>query len=165
MKKILCLALAGLLLLGLCGAALAVPKLSETLFDYAKATLTCLAAGSYDKIVTNLPFSDVSPSADEWARFANGNFSALNGTEPQTRYAVAYWTGRVWKVAVPVSEPDNSGVETLVLSSEDGSSFNGYGCMSWGDVEKEYQSSDYVNWNREYADSTSAVVEADVDRD
>ena len=64
---------------------------------------------------------------------------------------------------MPVSEPNDSSVETLVLTSEDGSSFNGYGCMSWGDVENEYLSSDYVSWNREYAGSTSAVIEADVD--
>lgn len=163
MKKVLCITLIGLLLLGLTSVAFAVPKLSENMFDYAKATLSCLASGSYDKIVTSLPFSDVSPSADEWARFANGNFSDLSGTEPQTRYAVAYWSGRVWKVAVPVSEPNDSSVETLVLTSEDGSSFNGYCCMSWGDVENEYLSSDYVSWNREYAGSTSAVIEADVD--
>ena len=75
MKKVLCITLIGLLLLGLTSVAFAVPKLSENMFDYAKATLSCLASGSYDKIVTSLPFSDVSPSADEWARFANGNFS------------------------------------------------------------------------------------------
>lgn len=163
MKKKILSVLIALTLIGLCGSAMAVPKLSESLFDYAKATITCLAAGSYDKIVTNLPFSDVSPSADEWERFAKGNFSDLCGSAPQTRYIVAYWTGRVWKVAVPVSEPDSSNVETLVLTSEDGSSFNGYGCMSWGDVKSEYSTSDYVSWTHEYADSTSAVIEADVE--
>ena len=74
MKKVLCITLIGLLLLGLTSVAFAVPKLSENMFDYAKATLSCLASGSYDKIVTSLPFSDVSPSADEWARFARRQF-------------------------------------------------------------------------------------------
>ena len=163
MKKILLSVLIFLTLISLCCSALAVPKLSESLFDYAKATINCLASGSYDKIVTNLPFSDVSPSADEWERFAKGNFTSLSGAQPQTQYIVAYWTGRVWKVAVPVSEPSSSDVETLVLTSEDGSSFNGYGCMSWGDVEAEYSVSDYVSWTHEYADTTSAVIEADVE--
>ena len=163
MKRKKYIAMVALMLLALCGNALAVPKLSESLFDYAKATITCLASGSYDKIVTNLPFSDVSPSADEWERFAKGNFSNLTGSDPQTRYIVAYWTGRAWKVAVPVSEPSSSGIETLVLTSEDGSSFNGYGCMSWGDVKSEYSASDYVSWTHEYEDSTSAVIEADID--
>ena len=162
MKKFLCFALLAALLIAAAAPALAdVPSLNSKMFDYAKAALKCLASGDYDRVVTGLPFSGLSPSADEWRSFAQGSFLTLSGAIPQTQYAVAYWTGWVWRVAVPVSEPNSGSVETLVLTSEDGSSFTGYGCLSWDSVCAEYQSSDYVLWNDEYSASTSAIVEND----
>lgn len=159
MKRLIsCMLIAAVLL---CTAAQAeVPSLSEKLFKYAKSALSCLASGEYDKVVTGLPFSDISPSADELRSFAQGSFSSLPGN-PQSKYAVAYWTGRAWKIAVPVSEPASGNVETLVLISEDGSSFTGYGCTSWGKVEGEYRNSNYVSWNDEYNASTSVIIESD----
>lgn len=162
MKKLLiCTLIAALLTVCAATALAEVPSLSESLFKYAKGALTSLASGAYDKVVTSLPFSDVSPSADEWRNFAQGSFSSLSGASPQTKYAVAYWVGSVWKVAVPVSEPSSGSVETLVLISEDGSTFTGYGCSSWSSVSSEYQGSKYVVWNDEYNASTSVVVESD----
>ena len=160
MKKIIsCFLIAAMLL---CAAAQAeVPSLSEKLFKYAKGALSCLASGEYDKVVTTLPFSDISPSADEWRSFAQGSFSTLSG-KPQSKYAVAYWTGRAWKIAVPVAEPASGSVETLVLVSEDGSTLSGYGCTSWSKVKGEYQNSNYVSWNEEYNASTSVLIESDV---
>lgn len=160
MKKILCSVLVAVLLLTAAASA-EVPSLSESLFKCAKGTLTALASGSYDKIVTSVPFSGVSPSADEWENFARGSFSDLTGSSPQTKYAVAYWNGSIWKVAVPVSEPSSGSVETLVLLSEDGETVTGYACNSWSRVQGEYESSSYVKWNSEYNSSTSAVVEMD----
>jgi len=153
-----------LAMLACCAAAHAeVPKLKESMFKYAKNTLACLASGAYDKIVTSVPFSDLSPSADEWRDFAENSFDALSGASPQKKYAVAYWTGRVWEIAVPVSEPSNEDVEVLILISEDGKSFTGYACSDWGSVEEEYQDADYVQWNDEYNGSTSVVIEFDED--
>lgn len=162
MKKFLsCLLIAAVLLGCACCAHAEVPALSESLFKYAKGALTCLASGEYDKVVTTLPFSDISPSADEWRSFAQGSFSSLTGSSPQTKYAVAYWTGRFWQVAVPVSEPSSGGVESLVLTSEDGRTFIGYGCSTWKKIQAGYESSSYVSWNKEYNASTSVVVEFD----
>lgn len=162
MKKILTYTLIAALLAVCAATAFAeVPSLSESLFKYAKGAITSLAAGAYDKVVTSLPFSDVSPSADEWRSFAQGSFSSLSGASPQTKYAVAYWVGSVWKIAVPVSEPSSGSVETLVLISEDGSTFTGYGCSSWSSVCSEYQGSKHVVWNDEYSSTTSVVVESD----
>lgn len=162
MKKILiCFLVALMILSSLLVANAEVPSLSESLFSYAKKALTNLASGDYDKVVTNLPFSDVSPSADEWRNFTEGSFSSLSGSSPQTKYAVAYWTGRMWEIAVPVSEPSSGNVETLILISEDGESFVGYGCSTWSSVCSEYESSNHVIWNEEYNASTSAVVEND----
>jgi len=161
MKKIISCILLAVLLFACTAAHAEVPSLSESLFKYAKTAITALAAGDYEKVVTGLPFSDVSPSAGEWRSLAEGSFSSLSGASPQTKYAVAYYTGSIWKVAVPVSKPDSGSVETLVLLSEDGKTFTGYGCTSWKKVEGEYQSSSYVSWNDEYNASTSVVIEND----
>ena len=162
MKKFLCCALLAALLVAAAAPALAeVPALDPQMFTYAKAALSCLATGDYDRVVTGLPFSGLSPSADEWRSFAQGAFTDLAGSTPQSKYAVAYWTGRIWRVAVPVSEPNALSVETLVLTSEDGSSFTGYACLTWESVSTEYQSADYVSWKDEYSASTSAIVEYD----
>ena len=161
MKKLICCTLIVILAVMSASALAEVPSLSEGLFRYAKGALVSLASGAYDKVVTSLPFSDVSPSADEWRSFARGSFSSLTDGDPQTKYAVAYWTGRAWKVAVPVSTPDSGSVETLVLLSEDGSTFSGYACASWSSVCSEYQNSNYVVWNDEYNASVSAIVEPD----
>lgn len=160
MKKLLsCLLIATLIL---CFAAQAeVQQLNEKMFKYAKNTLSCLASGAYDKIVTSAPFSGLSPSADEWRSFAEGSFDGLSGSSPQKKYAVAYWTGRCWEIAVPVSEPSSDSVEALVLSSEDGRSFTGYACATWGEVCEDYHRADYVQWNEEYIGSTSVTIEFD----
>ena len=162
MKRFLSYILIAAVLFCVAAAQAEVPSLSEKMFKYAKAALSCLATGEYDKVVTSLPFSDISPSADEWRSFAQGSFSSLSG-KPQSKYAVAYWTGREWKIAVPVAETASDSVETFVLVSEDGSSFSGYGCTSWSKVNVEYQNSSYVSWNEEYNASTSVVIESDED--
>lgn len=162
MKKLISCMLVMLILLGSAACA-QVPTLSENLFKYAKNALKCLAAGDYQKVVTSLPFSDVSPSAKEWSGFAEGSFASLSGEKPQTDYAVAYWTGNTWKVAVPLKAPVSGDVETFVLVSEDGGSFSGYGCSNWGSIQKEYQKSDYVSWDKEYNNSTSVVIEFDAE--
>ncbi len=162
--KLLMAIVSALIALMLCASACAdVPPLSDQLFGCAKDAITALAAGEYDRMVTSMPYSDISPSADEWQSFANGAFSSLVGSNPQTYYAVAYRNGRCWKIAVPVSEPNSDDVEALVLVSEDGNTVCGYGRSMWGQIRSEYQSSDYVKWNHEYVSSTSAVIEADVD--
>lgn len=161
-KKAFCYLLCMALLLICTASAFAqAPSLSSNLFKYAKEALVTLANGDYQKVVTLLPFSGISPSADEWRSLAEDGFSSLSGASPQTRYAVAYQIGNVWKIAVPIATPDNSSVETLVLLSEDGQSFTGYGCTSWKKVMSELENSDYVSWNEEYNPSTSVIVEND----
>ena len=152
MKKILCLIVAGLLL---CSTALAAPHLSDRLFNCAKQAVGYLASGEYERLVTLLPFSDVAPSASEWQSFA-GNFASLSGV--QKDYAVAYWTGSVWKVAVPLHNPDNGSVEVLMLSSDDGSTFCGYRYSTWSQVESECAGSDHITWNKEYMGGSPLII-------
>ena len=153
MKKLICVALA-LLLIG--STALAgAPKLSSGLFSSAKKAVGYLASGEYERLVTLLPFSDVSPSASDWESFAD-NYSDLSHI--QSDYAVAFWTGSIWVVAVPLQVPDSGSVEVLALSSDDGDSFNGYRYATWSQIEKAYSSSDRVKWDREYVGENATVV-------
>lgn len=152
MKKWICLTLA-LLLIG--ASALAAPQLSDSLFLSAKQAVGYLASGEYERLVTLLPFSDVAPSASEWESFA-ANYADLSNV--QSDYAVAFYTGSIWVVAVPVQVPDSGSVEVLALSSEDGAAFNGYRYGTWSQVEAAIQQSDRVIWNEEYVGGTPTVV-------
>lgn len=153
MKKLLCVALV-LLLIGTTAFARA-PKLSNSLFGSAKKAVGYLSSGEYERLVTLLPFSDIAPSASEWESFAD-NYDDLS--HPQSDYAVAFWTGSIWVVAVPIQVPDSGSVEVLALSSEDGDTFNGYRYTTWSRVEKALGDSDRVQWNREYVGDSATVV-------
>ena len=155
MKKTMTVVTALALLLIGATALAAAPQLDDGLFLSARKAMGCLSSAEYERVVTLLPFSDVAPSAAEWERFA-GNFSTLDNA--QTDYAVAYWTGSLWKLAVPAQNPDSGDVEVLVLSSEDGSSFTGYRYATWDQVETDLGSSDHVTWNKEYVGSAPVVV-------
>ena len=153
MKKTLCVMLA-LLLIG--STALAdAPQLNSALFSAAKQAVAYLASGEYERLVTLLPFSGVAPGAAEWERFA-GIYSNLS--DIQSDYAVAYWSGGVWVVAVPLQVPDSGSVEVLALSSEDGSTFNGYHYCTWSQVESAYSQSSHVQWDGEYVGETPTVI-------
>jgi len=153
MKKILCLIMIAILLIPAAFADSA-PKLDNDLFAYTKKALACLASGEYERLVSNLPFSDVSPSASEWQSFAE-NFSDLSA--PQSEYSVAYWNGLCWNIAVPVHEPSEANVEVMVLTSFDGLSFSGYRYDVWESIQAEYSTSEHVSWNKEYSGSAPMV--------
>ena len=153
MKKLICVMLA-LLLIGACALADA-PQFSSALFSSAKQAVGYLASGEYERLVTLLPFSDVAPSADEWKSFA-GNYSDFSNI--QSDYAVAFYASGIWVVAVPLQVPESGSVEVLALSSEDGSTFNGYRYATWSQVESAYSQSSHVQWNDEYVSGTPTVV-------
>ena len=159
MKRNITIALALMLLCAAISAQAEVPQISDDLFSCAKKAVVYLSSGEYERLVTLLPFSGDAPSASEWQNFAEGNFSTLGG-DVQTDYSVAYWTGSCWKLAVPVTVPDSGSVETLVLTSDDGSSFSGYRYSTWSDVQSGYEASSYVSWSREYV-SVSPYIDGD----
>lgn len=158
MKRILSLVLILLLLISTVAYASEVPQISEELFTVAKQALTYLASGEYERLVTLLPFSDVSPSASEWKSFFEGNFTAIEDGAVQTEYAVAYWIGSAWNLAIPVSEPNEDTVETIVLTSSDGVSLTGYRFATWAEVKGEYLFASYVVWDKEYIESTPILA-------
>jgi len=160
MKKRLSFALILILLISFVPQGYAgTPQLSDTLFGSAKEALRCLASGEYERLVAILPFSGYSPSADEWRSFAQGNFSTLN-QGVQTEYAVAYWNGGHWKLAIPLETPSRGDVEVFLLQSQDGQTFCGYQYGRWANVYAEVQAAEHVTWNREYTD-TSLVISFD----
>lgn len=158
MKRILSLVLSLLLLISAVAYASEVPQFSEDLFTVAKQALTYLASGEYERLVTLLPFSDVAPSASEWKSFFEGNFTSIADGVVQTEYAVAYWIGSSWSLALPVSEPNDDSVETIVLTSSDGISFTGYRFATWAEVRGEYLFASYVVWDKEYIESTPILA-------
>ncbi len=157
MKRLIAISCAAVLLI-MCASALAeVPQFHNPLFSDGKNALVYLASGEYERLTTLLPFSNGSPEASEWQDFAQNNFTTLaNGV--QTDYSVAYWDGSNWNLAIPVSEPNDDSVETLVLISADGTAFDDYRYATWGDVRRGYESADYAIWNREYVSGNPVVT-------
>jgi len=153
MKRLITLMLA-LLLIGSCALAAGAPQLSGGLYSAAKQAVGYLASGEYERLVTLLPFSGTAPSASEWESFARNYRDTSN---IQRDYAVAYWTGSAWRIAVPLQVPSSGGVEVLMLISEDGSTLTGYRYATWSQVEGEYGSSDHILWNQEYVSGPPQV--------
>lgn len=155
MRRIICIVLC---VLSIATLALAdTPRLSDSLFTSAKKAVKYLSANEFDLLETKLPFGSASPSADQWESFS-GQFSHLDHV--QTDYAVAFWAGSSWVIAVPVQIPDSGSVEVLAFSSKDGAVFDDYRRAKWSQVEKAVNDSGRVIWNKEYV-GDSATIEAD----
>ncbi len=153
MKKTF-LTVMALLLVGTVALA-GAPKLSAGLFDSAKQALVILASGDYDGLSDRLPFSGDAPEAHQWQSLAE-SFADLSSV--QTDYAVGFWTGSIWVIAVPVQPPADGSVEVLAFSSEDGTSFNACRYATWKQIEKACGESRRVVWNQEYVGGSAMVV-------
>lgn len=133
MKRRLCgIAIALLLLLQL--SALAEPSLDRQLLSVARSAVGYLSSGEYERLVTLLPFSGISPGASEWERFSR-NYEDLSGGKASR--AVAYWLNDHWNIAAPVGNSK----EALILLSEDGSAFSGYRYATWSQIKREVERS------------------------
>lgn len=156
-KRVAMLFAALALSLSLCACAAAeagVPSIDDRMFKDAKQALVYFDAGDYDSAAALVGFAD----AEELRKFVEGNFTSI-GNGVQSEVSVAYWTGSAWELAVPVAEPSGSDVEVLILITSDGVSFSGYSYATWGDVEEEYATCDYVVWNEEYVPNMLQIVE------
>ncbi len=146
-RKILALILA---MLVFCASAYAAAKLDTQLIDNAKQALSLISYGEYKKAIKQLAFSKNAPTASELSEFASTSLSDLGYVTVQTDVAVAYRLDSGWRVAVPIEEPTYDSVQTLVLRSKDGQSFDAYKAMSWYEVESEAASADKVIWQEAY---------------
>ena len=143
-----------LLLVGTIALA-GAPKLSAGLFDSAKQALVSLASGDYDGLSDRLPFSGDAPDARQWQSLAE---SYADLSRVQTDYAIGFWTGNIWVIAVPVQPPADGSVEVLAFSSEDGTTFNACRYATWKQIESAYGKSSRVIWNQEYVGGSATVV-------
>lgn len=153
MKKT-CLTAIALLLVGTVALA-GAPKLSQGLFDSAKQALVALASGDYEGLSDLLPFSDSVPEAHQWQNLAE-SYADLGSV--QTDYAVGFWTGSIWVIAVPVQPPSDGSVEVLAFSSGDGKTFNACRYATWEQIESACSESNRVIWNKEYVGGSATVV-------
>ena len=138
------------------------PKLSSGLFDSAKQALVILSSGDYEGLSDRLPFSGDMPDARQWQSLAEG-FSDLSSV--QTDYAVGFWTGKLWVIAVPVQPPSDDSVEVLAFSSADGATFNACRYATWKQIESAFSDSSRVIWNQEYVGGSATVVADLVNQD
>ena len=153
MKKAF-LSVMALLLIGTVALA-GAPKLSQGLFDSAKQALVVLASGDYDALSDRLPFSGGVPDAKQWHSLAE-SYADLSSV--QTDYAVGFWTGNIWVIAVPVQPPADGSVEVLAFSSADGTTFNACRYATWKQIESACSESSRVIWNQEYVGGSATVV-------
>ena len=149
MKKTL-LAILALILVGTTALA-GAPKLSSGLIESAKQALVALSSCDYELLSERLPFSDAS----QWEHLAE-DYASLD--DVQTDYAVAFWTGNIWVIAVPVQPPSDESVEVLAFSSEDGVSLNACRHATWRQIEEAYSKSNRVVWDQEYVGGSAMVV-------
>ena len=99
-------------------------------------------------------------TADDFASYLQDNFYDLfNGTLQQD-VAVCYYDGETWTLAIPVLEPTDDNVETLLLTAADGRHFDGYACGRWGDAVSAADASENAVWSGDYQ-KNPVIVEPD----
>jgi hypothetical protein len=131
--------------------------MDDSLFDSAKEALTLMSYGEYAKALKKLDFAD-PPSEADFEDFVCFELDDVLTQSVQTDVAVSFRRGKKLYLAIPVEEPSSRDVETLVLSSANGTRFDGYRAASWGDVMKQVNADDGAVWNEPYDPGTLVVV-------
>lgn len=160
MKKLILIAVM-LAVFGACcaNAEGGIITMNDMLFSDAKQALRLFEEGDFEGAAEVLGFG----TADEFEKFIGGNYRTFGDEPVQTTVAVAWWNGKSWIMAVPLHEPCDPDVETLVLATDsiDCSTFCGYTFSTWGDVEAKLAQADYILWNEEYVDTKSMIIYMD----
>ena len=151
-KRIAALALCAALLLG--GAALARPD--DELFETGKKALGLLSYGEYDNAIKALGLPDIT--ADDLKAQMEKDFSLLFQGTVQTKVAVMFREDRDWYLAIPVADPADDRVETIVYALGDGSGFVSISASRWGDVAARLDESPEFVWNEEYLPSAPVLM-------
>ena len=106
--------------------------LPEEMFLNAKQALSLMSYGEYADALDTLGLD--SSQADEFKFFADASFTGLSDGV-QLEVSVAFLTDEYgWILAIPLWEPDFADVETFLLHSSDGATFDGYTAATWGFV-------------------------------
>lgn len=150
-KRMAALMLCAALAMG--GVALARPD--DGLFEKGKNAMGLLSYGEYGKAIETL---GMSVSAGELKEQMEKDFSMLLRGTVQTKVAVMFREDREWYLAIPVSDPGEDRVETLVYSLGDGSGFTGIQKSTWGDVRARLDESPEYVWNEEYQPASPVLM-------
>ena len=157
MKRKLAILLAALMLLSAAACAEMPSDISEALFVAVKQAVVDMANGDFEQAACDLTFSEIGPAAEDLQTFASG-FTMLSSDTVQSEICVAYWSNDGWMLAVPVMEPIDGEVETMVFSSLDGKTLGGCCLILWSEVEAAYDISEYVLWNQEYIPAQLIII-------
>lgn len=134
--------LAAVILLSL---ALACPALAsgyegalpEDMFVSALTALDFMSGGDYQTALDILGLDDVK--AKEFRFFAESGLPSIYGGV-QDDFALGIHTEDYgWLIAVPLWNPNSLDVETFLLHSSDGETFDGYSAAAWSFVEELLQ--------------------------
>ena len=121
-------------LMAMCAPAMASSyngDLPEQMFKNAMDALVLMSYGEYQEAIDILDFSENEPSADDFRLFAEAGLTMLT-SGVQTEVAVACYTDDYgWILGVPLWKPDSMDIETFVLRSSDGATFDGYTSATW----------------------------------
>ena len=138
-------------------AALAQPE--DTWFDTGKEALALLSYKEYGQALSLLQMTDVAPEA--FAASMESDFRTLFRGTVQTDVAVLFSDGDgKWYLAIPVTEPSDDRVETMVFSLGSGQRCTDVSCMTWGEVMEAVDKSTACTWNMEYMPG-SPILETD----
>jgi len=160
MKKcrLLCLVLALMLA---CAPAMAQKSdysgtLPEEMFLNAKQALSLMSYGEYKEALEVLGMN--TALADDFKFFAEASFATLSeGVQQQV--SVAFLTEEYgWIIAVPLWEPDAIDVDTFLLHSSDGLTFDGYTSATWEFVDQLLPMSYDTIWYDRYEPGSKFVV-------
>ncbi len=137
--KVRCILFALVLAICLGGAAQAegevyTGSLPEEMFLNAKQALGLMSFGEYDEALEVLGMT--ATNVEDFKFFAEASFSSLSDGV-QLEVSVACLTDEYgWILAIPLWEPDAMDVETFLLHSSDGLTFDGYTSATWEFVDQ-----------------------------
>ena len=122
--------------------------LPEEMFLDAKQALSLMSYGEYGAALETLGLD--SSQADEFKFFSEASFTSLSDGV-QLEVSVACLTDEYgWILAIPLWEPDFIDVETFLLHSSDGLTFDGYTSATWGFIRDLLPYSRDTIWYHSY---------------
>lgn len=130
--------------------------LPEEMFLNAKQALSLMSYGEYESALSWLGLN--TSQADEFKFFCDASFTSLSDGV-QLEVAVACLTEEYgWIMAIPLWEPDAIDVETFLLHSSDGLTFDGYTSATWEFVDQLLPLSMDTIWYDRYEPGSKFVV-------
>ena len=153
MKKVLAFVLIGCML-AMCSAEMAYPE--DAVFEAAKQSVSLLAEGKFDgaAALLKLPLS-----VAELKAYVDSNLPQIYTADVQTDISVAWLSGGIWYIAVPIEIPNDSTVPAVVYTLTGTAGFAGIEVAVWRDAEQRSRQGECVKWNVEYTPGMKFFVD------